>query len=148
MNNVLRISESVSLGLHTMALLSREPKRRLANMTIATELHASQHTLAKVLSSLAHAGLVHSLRGPRGGFRLARGPEAISLLEVYEAINGPLSDSSCLLGDPICDGTGCVLGGLLQSVAEQVGKYLSETTLEDLRTCAAVRSRVSSSVGD
>jgi Rrf2 family protein len=46
--------------------------------------------LLKVLKQLALAGLLRSLRGPSGGYRLACKPKDISLLEVVEAVDGPL----------------------------------------------------------
>ena len=77
-------------------------------------------------------GLVEATRGPKGGFRLAKPGSEISLLQVYEAIEGPLADTTCLLGEPICRGDKCILGGLLETVNRQVREYLASTTLADL----------------
>ena len=132
MPSVLRISEAASLGLHSMALLASNPEGRVSNHRFAEALNASEHHIAKVLARLAKAGLVHSTRGPGGGFVLARRPEDITLLDVYEAIEGRLEPTLCLLDPPICKGDQCILGGLVASVTREFADYLSKTTLADL----------------
>ena len=113
MSTVLRISEAASLAFHTMALLATEHERPLTTHEIASAFDVSQAHLAKVLQRLAHAGLVRSARGPRGGFTLARPAEGITLLDVYETIEGPLTPSDCLLGSKICGGEACIFGSLV-----------------------------------
>ncbi len=132
MANLLKISEAASLALHTMVYLAANHRRLLTTHEIGEVLHVSEAHLAKVLQRLAKVGLVDSTRGPRGGFCLGRPAADISLLEVYETIDGPLGDSVCLLGTPICTGEECILGGLLETVNRQVGEYLASTTLADL----------------
>ena len=53
------------------------------------------------------------------------------MLDVYEAIEGPLVPNKCLLGTPICDGQ-CIFGDLLETVDRQVGDYLAGTNLSEL----------------
>jgi len=59
--------------------------------------------LAKVLQQLVQAGMITSRRGSGGGFRLAITPEAISLLDVIEAIEGPTQLNACLEPGPSCE---------------------------------------------
>ena len=132
MRNLLHISEATSLALHTMALLTVRRDRRMTNTDIAQVLGASVHTLAKVMNSLAHAGLVSAVRGPRGGFKLRREPGEIRLLDIYEAVEGPLGKPECLLSRPICEGDTCILGGLIESVHNEVRVYLASKTLAEL----------------
>jgi Rrf2 family protein len=132
MTGVLRISEASSLALHTMVLLAARPGEHLSVGRIASALGVSGAHLSKVLQRLARVGLVRSVRGPKGGFALGRSAEEITLLDVYEAIEGPLSSSACLLARPICEGKRCILGKLLVSVNEQVRKHLAEARLSEL----------------
>ncbi|MBP6963930.1 MAG: Rrf2 family transcriptional regulator [Armatimonadetes bacterium] len=129
---MLHISEAAALALHTMAVLARSTDRLASTHEIAEELAVSENHLAKVRQQLARAGLVEAVRGPSGGFRLTRPPSKTSLMEVYEAIEGPYHPSDCLLGRPACRASRCVLGGLVHSVNGQVRKYLAETTLAHL----------------
>lgn len=62
-----------------------------------------QNFVPQVLGHLVRAGIVTSLSGRSGGYRLARNPEEISLLELVEAIEGPLQSSRCVLGNDACD---------------------------------------------
>ena len=129
MANVLKVSEAASLALHTMVLLAASSDRLWSTHDIADTLDASEAHLSKVLQRLARMDLVRSVRGPKGGFSLMRSPESISLLDVYESIEGPLAKTDCLLGRRLCDGTNCILGTLLKNTNREVKKYLSKTKL-------------------
>lgn len=138
MSNLLKLSESASLAFHALALLARSPERRFSNAEIAEVLHASPNTLSKVMQRLVKAELAGAAPGPRGGFALGERGSAVHLLEIYEAIEGPLGNPCCLLGTPACDGHGCVLGGLVESVHLEVRRYFEKTTLADLAKSVAL----------
>lgn len=132
MSNMLRITDGASLAFHTMAFLVKSPGRWISTREIASELGVSENHLAKVCQRLAKAGLVESVRGPGGGFRLAKSPAEITLLEVYEAIEGVLKPIDCFLGKPVCQRSKCIFGNLIHSVNTQVKEYLASTTLDYL----------------
>jgi Rrf2 family protein len=127
---MLKISDAVNLGFHAMMILATEPDARpLTVASMARRLGLSENHLAKVMQRLQKEQLVSSKRGPRGGFTLGRPAGEIRLLEIYEAIDGPLPVSGCLLETSVCDGSCCLLGGLLGSISTQVRDHLSNTTL-------------------
>jgi Rrf2 family protein len=132
MATVLKISDAASLAMHTMVLLAAEPEQIRSTREIADELKVSEAHLSKVLQRLARAGLVRSVRGPRGGFKLERAQEEAALLGVYEAIEGRLESSSCLLEVQSCQGELCILGALLDNVNREVRDYLAGTKLSQL----------------
>ncbi len=82
-------------------------ERRAATSQIAQQQNIPPSFLAKIVSQLSVAGLLQTSRGARGGVSLARDPEQISILEVVEAIDGPIllnecvsvSGSDCTFGD-------------------------------------------------
>ena len=78
------------------------PDSRAATSKIAEEQRIPPSFLAKIISQLSVAGLLHTSRGARGGVSLARDPKEISLLDVVEAIDGPI-----LLNECVADGAGC-----------------------------------------
>ena len=132
MANVLRISEAATLALHTLALLAARPGVIMSTHKIAARLEASEAHLAKVLQRLARMGLVRSIRGARGGFLLGKKPEEVTLLEAYEAIDGPLRPNTCLMGHKVCRDRGCILGNLLEEINHDVKQRLSSQRLSDL----------------
>lgn len=131
MSAPLKISEAASLALHAMVLLAGQSGGPLSTRQISAQLRVSDHHLSKVMQRLGRAGLVDSTRGPKGGFRLARRGSAITLLEIYEAVEGPFSGRACLLDRPACQG-GCALGGLVNILGSEVQAYLARTKLGDL----------------
>jgi len=69
---------------------------RVATSQVAKEQKIPQSFLAKIISQLSVAGLLHTSRGARGGISLARAPEQITMLEVIEAIDGPIQLNLCV----------------------------------------------------
>jgi Rrf2 family protein len=132
MENVLKISEAASLALHAIVYLAENGDHKLSNKDIAAAINASESHLSKVLQRLAKAGMVSSNRGPKGGFMLARPPADITLLEVYEAIEGPMNSSPCLLQSPVCGGDKCLMGDIIGKLNLEVRSYLTRTRLSDL----------------
>lgn len=133
MASILRLSEGANLAVHAMAYIAAagNPAAPVSAVQIASELHFSRDHLNKVLQRLVRSSLVISRRGPHGGFVLGRAAAEIMLLEIVQAIDGPLSAGECLLGRSIC-GTRCALGGLTRLVFDQVRKVLEETPLSAL----------------
>ena len=94
------LSEAATLAMHAVALLAAHPKRCVQSKEMSSTLGASQAHLSKVLQRLVKVGFLDSIRGPKGGFVLARKARDATLLDVYESIDGPLPQHSCLLGPP------------------------------------------------
>lgn len=132
MQGVLKISEGSNLGIHAMAYLANSEGNTASVTQISHDLRVSKDHLGKVMQRLTHLGLVDSRRGPRGGFTLARDASSITLLEIVEAIDGPLHSPQCLLGQPVCAPGRCTLSGLSLRVHAEVRKALSGTMLSDL----------------
>ena len=138
MYSFLRISEASALALHTVGVLAAQRDSQITNQDISASLNVSGHHLAKVHRSLVRAGILIAVRGPSGGFRLARDPEEIRLIQIVEAIEGPFEPSQCLLGRPKCQSDCCVLGKMSSSINEQVRTFLNDTTADKLATMASI----------
>jgi Rrf2 family protein len=129
MESVLRISDAASLGLHAMAVLGASDGA-VSVASMAELLSCSPAHLSKVLQDLGKRGLVTARRGPSGGYSLGRPAGDVSLLDIYEAIEGPLPTATCLLKHPVCNGK-CLLGGLTNEMNQRVHEALSGTTLAE-----------------
>lgn len=128
---ILKVSDAVNLALHAMLLLAqRRNGGRLSVAEMSGRLGVSENHLAKVMQRLAKVGLARSRRGPGGGFTIGRPPGRITLLEIYTAMDGPLSERTCLLDRPVCEGDCCLLGGLLVDLHGRIAEHLERTTLD------------------
>jgi len=131
MADLIRMSEATALGLHTMAIVARRRNEPTSTRRIAAELRASEAHLSKVLRQLVRAGLLSSKRGPTGGYAIARPPDEISLLDVYEALEGPLRTDGCLFTEPVCRQVSCILGDLVERLRTEAHEHLGSTSLSD-----------------
>jgi Rrf2 family protein len=136
MSRLLQLSEAASLALHGAALIAAHPGELFSVRRIAETAGASEHHLSKVLQRLVKAGILTSVRGPKGGFVLAVPAESVSLLEIYEAIEGRTAVGACPVHRPSCPFQGCMFGGLFGKLNRDVVEYfkmkkLSEFTPRD-----------------
>lgn len=129
MADIIKISDATALALHSMVHLAVDPEKQSTTAEIAELFEASKHHLAKVHQRLTKAGLLLSSRGPGGGVGLAKNPAEITLLDIYEAIEGEMVHRPCLFGKQECPRGDCVLSGLLPGLAAQVRIYFEQTTL-------------------
>lgn len=105
----------------------------VSNRVIAVEEDISYQLTCKLMQKLQKAGLVESCMGPKGGFRLSREPAMISLLEVVEAIQGPISLNRCLLSEDACPKQKeCTLRARLVGLQGSISSYLMGITLDEL----------------
>ena len=100
---------------------------------IAQSEDISYQLACKLMQKLNNAGLVKSIMGPSGGFFLSRTPQKISLAEIIEVIQGPLSLSRCLLGKNVCTKQSrCPISGKLTKLQKNISDYLQGVTLDEL----------------
>jgi Rrf2 family protein len=135
MNGVTHISEMTSLAIHSMALIAASSHEIINVKSIAARIGASEAHLSKALQRLVKGGLVHSTRGPNGGFVLTRPVGEISLLDIYQAIEGPITTGSCPLHHKACTFNRCLFGGMLEKLNLEFETYLANRTLADFASC-------------
>jgi Rrf2 family protein len=92
----MRLGEPVEWALHCTTVLGLLPADGALPASKLAEFHGVPAAyLAKAMQSLSRAGIVESVPGRHGGYRLARQPAAITLLDVIEAVEGPESSFRC-----------------------------------------------------
>lgn len=100
---------------------------------IARDEGISYQLACKLMQKLHDAKLVDSKMGPKGGFSLKRSPEEITLKEIIETIQGPVSLNRCLLHEDACvRQSECTVSRKLSELQNRIGEFLDETTLADL----------------
>jgi Rrf2 family transcriptional regulator, iron-sulfur cluster assembly transcription factor len=139
MSGLFQASDAAALGLHAALLLAQAPGERRRTGEMARTLKVSAAHLAKVMQRLEQAGLVSGLRGPGGGYQLARPAPAISLAEVYQAVEGTLHAGRCPFNVPVCDNHGCVLGSYFGDLNRRVLVRLKRTKLSAVRLKLGVK---------
>jgi len=132
MANILKLSDATALALHSMVHLALDPERQSTTAEISEIFEFSRHHLAKVHQRLRKAGLITSQRGPSGGVLLAKDPAKISLLDIYETMEGPIKCNPCLFDNEVCPRENCMLSNLLSPLANQVHDYFKNTSLEKI----------------
>lgn len=92
----MQITRQADYALRAMLFLAKNPTNERASTSHIAEIQQIPPSfLAKIISQLSIAGLIHTSRGARGGVSLARSVEDISVLDVIEAIDGPISLNDC-----------------------------------------------------
>ncbi len=133
MAKLVHFSEAASLALHAMVLIAKADGHINVN-SLASEMGASRNHLAKVLQQLVKHNFLKSVRGPSGGFAMNKPTDKISILEIYEAIEGRIDTPECPLDRKICPFDKCLMNGLVTDVTLQFKKYFQEQSLEDFVT--------------
>lgn len=129
----MQITRQADYAIRAVRYLARQGNQRAATSTVAKEMKIPPSFLAKIISQLSISGLVHTSRGARGGVMLARPPEEITLLEVVEAIDGPILLNECV-GDPgSCEfADECAMHPIWVEAQELLTRRLRETTFAQL----------------
>jgi Rrf2 family protein len=114
-------------------IASRNVESPVRGEDIAREEDLPQPFLSKILKILSSRNILHSVRGPGGGFRLARSADEISLLDIVEAIDGLSQFDECALGWKTCqDDNPCPLHTSWKQMRLGLRDYLAKSSVSDL----------------
>ncbi len=130
----MQITKQADYAIRAVLYLAQqEPEKRIPTSQIAKSQHIPPSFLAKIISQLSIAGLLNTSRGARGGVMLARDPDELTLLEVVEAIDGPIRLNSCVGQDGYCAFKDtCPLAEIWEEVQQVLVQRLSETRFGEL----------------
>lgn len=135
------LKSQVEWALHCCAILAGLPEGRYLSTKALAELHGlPKEYLSKALQSLSQAGLVHTMLGPSGGYRLARPPTELTFLDIVEAVEGRTQTFVCnniRVNNPCrprdrCDSSPCAVARIMWEADEAWRQKLRGVTLSDL----------------
>jgi Rrf2 family protein len=129
------LSASATHALRAVAYLAAHGgERAVLGRDLARRVHVPAQFLAKVLGTLARAGVVKASRGVNGGYRLGRPPSRIRLLEVVEPFEGQRSRPGCLLrpGERCRASDACSAHERWSTVKDAYLHFLERTTVKDI----------------
>jgi Rrf2 family protein len=130
----MEITKAADYGLRAMYRLGQAPMNTSALIgDIASEMNIPAQFLHKVMPRLVKAGLVRSRRGARGGYKLAKQPGEITLLQIVQAIDGPIYINRCLFDHDDCTmDEYCPIRPVFQDAQDALRKVLDDASLADL----------------
>lgn len=128
----MKLTRASSYALHAMVhIVHQNTNKTMASHDIAKARKIPERFLLKVLKPLVSAGLLYSVKGPNGGYRLAKQPAQITMLEVIEAVDGPIRGVTAF-----SEGNNLPLGKKLEAIctqtAQQTRKQLQSVRLSQL----------------
>ena len=131
MSRYFHLSEAASLAIHSLGIVALEADKLHTVRELAGKLNASEAHLAKVFQRLVKTDLVISHRGPHGGFRLKREPEEITLLEIFNAIEGPVRPDICPMIKETCPFSQCIFSGIMFKFQNEFMDFIRKNRLSD-----------------
>ncbi|MDT8438573.1 MAG: SUF system Fe-S cluster assembly regulator [Wenzhouxiangellaceae bacterium] len=130
---MLRISKLTDYATVVLADMAGRDGACCPASVIAEDTRLEAPTVAKVLKMLARAGLIESVRGVNGGYRLIERPEQLSVAAIIRAMEGPIALTECGLEPGLCAREhDCELRGNWQRIGETVEQALEQLSLADL----------------
>jgi Rrf2 family protein len=134
---LIKINKSTKYALYAIVELSRDPEKVLSTKKIASEYGISEHHLSKVMQQLQRAGFIRSIRGPKGGFQIARDPKDTTIIDVVEVFEIRPPQNACVLFDfelKYMQGDLCRLGEIFTELHEHVYSTLKSVSFSTLIT--------------
>lgn len=123
-------------------LAGRYGRDVVSTKVLAEEEDISYQFACKIMQKLQKAKLVRSSMGPRGGFSLSKPPSKVSLLEVIEVVQGPVSLNKCLLTADACKRKpNCGVSKKLAQLQEYIESFLKGVTLDEFLKSSGPRRK-------
>ena len=131
---MLRLSKKADYALMAMKHLAQRNDRGSSSAReIAEQYDIPIELMAKVLQRLVRRGLLESHQGTRGGYQLARAATHISVADVIQAIDGPVTVTACSTDDRTCEQfSRCNVRDPLQKVRQRILSALGECSIAEL----------------
>jgi Rrf2 family protein len=129
----MKLTRAASYAVHALVFMAaQKDSKPVASHHIAQARGIPERFLLKVLKPLVSVNILLSIKGPNGGYRLARSAHDISLLEVVEAVDGPIRGQYSLTRDESEGGLNKRLDGICNQAADYIRKQLSKIRISEL----------------
>ena len=132
---MLKLNKMTDYAVVCLGMLARKPEYIMSASQISKETGLKLYTVQKILKNiLAKSDLLKTERGYHGGYTLKKNSKNITVTEIIEALDGPISLTSCVdKSDSFCQSSNiCFLGGKWNRVNEIIRNSLNDISLDDL----------------
>jgi Rrf2 family protein len=128
----MKLTRASAYAIHAVAFMAAQKHERpVASHNIAQARNIPERFLLKVLKPLVSARVLLSIKGPNGGYRLAKSPSDVTMLEILEAVDGPIRGQAPTIEDSNSS-LNSKLEGICKSAAEATRKSLEKVKLSEL----------------
>ncbi len=135
---MLRVSKLTDYATVILSYMAENTQRVYTAQDISETTGIALPTVSKILKRLVKAHVLVSLRGAKGGYRLARAPEKITVAAVISALEGPIALTECSSSHKTCDqASGCNIQGRWNLINQRISNALESVTLADMILPAA-----------
>ncbi|MBM3162484.1 MAG: Rrf2 family transcriptional regulator [Chlorobi bacterium] len=131
---MLQVSRKFEYGLHAAAYLAKKGSGRVVTVKeMADSIGFSQEFLSKAMQSMKKVGITESVKGVKGGYRLARKPSEITVADIGEAIEGKPHLTRCAVRLSSCEiADNCGYRGYMNNLQARIQALMASTTIADL----------------
>jgi Rrf2 family protein len=138
----MEITRETDYAIRCVLYLSGKEETIIMVDEVSRAMCIPKSFLAKILQKLTKAGVVTSFRGVKGGFRLAKKPKQINLLDIIEAIEGPAAMNRCALNASVCNFSAtCTVHPVWVKLRKMVEDYLRKTDFRTLTSSASLKRK-------
>ena len=129
----MKLSTKGKYGLYAMFYLAQHEGSGPQPLKAVAEIGVPEDYLEQLLGNLRRAGLVTTVRGAQGGYQLARAPEDITVGDIIDATEGPLTISECISDEGCCHRSGeCRTRRVWEYLSNSINGLLQSISLRDM----------------
>ena len=129
----MKLSTKGKYGLYAMFYLAQHEGSGPQPLKAVAEIGVPEDYLEQLLGNLRRAGLVTTVRGAQGGYQLAKAPEDITVGDIIDATEGPLSISECISDEGCCHRSGdCRTRRVWEYLSNSINGLLQSISLRDM----------------
>lgn len=134
------LTKTTEYAMRTLIFMATHDRELFTTRFISRQLNIPYKYLSRIMTDLARNGLIISVKGRGGGFRIAKSLDQITLYDIFIAVEGTSPLNSCILGFPDCsEENPCALHYLWEKNKEVIINTMKNTTLEYFRK---IRNRI------
>lgn len=131
----MKLSTRGKYGLYAMYYLAKHEGEGPQNLESISTMGVPKQYLEQLLGNLRRAGLVSTVRGAQGGYQIAKPTTEITVLDIVDAMEGPIELSECTSAEHVCDKScNCPVRWVWQQVTDSINGELNKIKLSDMFT--------------
>lgn len=129
----MRITNAAEYAIRAILKMAMEPDKVFTATELFVDIEAPQKFLSKILQKLAQKKILASTRGIKGGFKIKKPIDTLTLYDIIEVIDGPLGLNKCLLDGYECSREKyCPVHIVWEEAQEELKKVLTKKTIKNL----------------